>query len=265
VACGALASALPAAATRPGAPPSTGTLSVTPAVLATVAVPGTQLAPLAVLNGTAVPFTIRIYPALADQRLDGGLVPRVQPRQLAAARRLVSIAPARVVLRPGKRFDLRPRLLAFARSRPTANVVAVIEASPPATAVGGAHVRIRLLAALLVRSQNAPAPRARVERVRVFRGARRGLALVARVRNTGAVAEYEQLKIAVKDAQGRVVATAKPPVGLVMPGFRRDFRATITRRLRAGKYHVVATGQFGKAANYVVARFALNSSNELSH
>jgi hypothetical protein len=238
-------------------------LSITPSIVDAVARPGTALVPMAVANSTPVTFRIRVYPALVHQRLDGSLVIRERRRDLAAARRLFAVAPGRFVLRPGRSASLTQLFVRTAHGRPGAYAATVVEAAPPRSKTGGAAYRVRLLGALLVTKPNAPAPRGRVESLRVARIGQRMLSFCYRVANTGRVHGYpEGMRLRVERA-GRAIFQAAPRRGVVLPGYRREFGVRLFRDLPAGRYTVKVGGRFGKSTVRASTQFSVGGRKPL--
>jgi hypothetical protein len=241
-----------------------GSLTISPAIIDTVARPPSQLEPIAVRNTTSVVFRVRLYPAFVDQKLDGSLVIRERKSQLRAARRLFSVQPSRLVLGSGASATVRESFLRAPRGRPAAYGAAVIEATPAVRPKVGPSYRLRLLGALLVRLPTAPPPIGRIVGARVEQLGPRRLGFSARIRNTGRVHGYpDRLRLRVLDSRGRAVFVATPRPGVVLPGYQRDYPAQLFRKLRAGRYRFVASGRFGMRSSSAITRFRLVAPNRL--
>ncbi len=240
-----------------------GTLTISPAIIDTVAGPEGELPSITVANGTNVRFRIRIYPALVRQTLDGGLTIRERRAELQAAARRFALAPRTLLLRPGGTATVRARLL---RPVPAGEAVgaAVVEAVPNLPAGRAPPYRLRLLGALLIPGVRAPAPRGRIEAVRVFQAGPSRLRFLTLVRNTGRVHGYlSALRLNVRDRGGRIVFSTAPRTGVVLPGYSRDVMAELFKQLPAGRYIAEATGVFGSARSRAIVRFTLAGPNRL--
>src|SRR5712691_5882097 len=160
-----------------------GTLAISPAIIDTVAGRKGELPSITVTNGTQTRFRIRIYPAPVDQMPDGGLTIRERRVQLRAAARRFALAPRAIVLPPGGTATVRAPLL---RPVPAgeADGAAVVEPVPVVASGRVPLYQLRLLGALLVPGVHAPAPRGRLESVRVVQAGPRRLHFLMRMRNT---------------------------------------------------------------------------------
>jgi hypothetical protein len=258
VALGALLA--PTAAT---APSPQRALTITPSVIDTVARPGDALASIRIDNSTPVTFQIRVYLALVHQRLDGSLVIRERRQELAGAERLFNVGPDRLVLPPGRAASVAQKFVRTPQGHPGAYAATVVEAVPPTTKRATTAYRLRLLGALLVTTPGAPAPRGRIEQLRVTQVGRRTLGFCIRLANTGPVHGYpDELRLEVRRADQVVFSTA-PRGGVVLPGYKRDIGAHLFSRLRPGRYTVRASGRFGTGAIQGSAQFTLGGLNRL--
>jgi hypothetical protein len=240
-----------------------GTLSISPAIIDTVAGEAGELPSITVANGTRVRFRIRIYPALVDQMLDGGLTIRERRPQLQAAARRFALSPRALILGPGETATVRARLL---QPSPAGEAVgaAVVEAVPAVPDRRAPLYRLRLLGALLVPGVRAPAPRGRIESVRVVQAGPRHLRFAVRVRNTGKVHGYPSaLHLRIRDRSGRTVFSTAPRTGVVLPSYARNLPVELFKRLPAGRYVAEASGLFGSVRSRTLVGFTLAGPNRL--
>jgi hypothetical protein len=242
---------------------ASGTLTISPAIIDTVAGRGGDLPSITVANGTNVRFRVRIYPALVDQMLDGGLTIRERRAELGAAARRFALAPHSLLLGSGATATVRAQLL---RPVPAGEAVgaAVVEAVPVVPAGSVPRYRLRLLGVLLVPGVRAPAARGHIESVSVLQAGLRRLRFLVRIRNTGTVHGYPStLRLRVRDRGGRTVFSTAPRSGVVLPGYARDIAADLFKQLPPGRYVAEATGVFGSARSRAVAKFMLTGPNRL--
>jgi hypothetical protein len=240
-----------------------GTLTISPAIIDTVAGPGGGLPSITVANGTKLRFRIRIYATLVDQKLDGGLTIRTRRVDLRAAARRFAIAPHALLLPAGGTATVQVRLL---RPVPAGEAVgaAVVDAVPVVPAGRVPLYRLRLLGALLIPGVRAPSAHGQVESIGIVQAGPHRLRFLVRVRNTGRVHGYtSQLRLRIRNRSGQTVFSTAQQPRVLLPGYARDFVAEVTKKLPAGRYVVEATGVFGSAPSHATASFTLASPNRL--
>ena len=254
----------PALPARAATGPSGATLSISPAINISTAGRAGELPSITVANATKVRFQIRIYPALVDQLYDGGLAIRERPGELKAARRRFRLNPPALLLGPGERATVQARVL---KPVPRGEAVgaAVIEAIPATPAGRLPPYRLRLLGALLVPGTAAPAARGRISSLRIAQVSPRRLRFLIRVSNYGAVHGFPSaLRLRVRDHKGRIVFSAAPQTGLVLPGYARDVRIDTLKRLAPGRYRAEASGLFETIRSRRVARFIVDGKQRVA-
>jgi hypothetical protein len=238
---GLLLAATAAAESVPSGPLA---LTMTPALIDAKASSKGPLPTISLINRGRVGFRLKVFPALAAQALEGGLTLRRGSRNDALARRMFRLAAPRFVA-AGRTVRVRPFFLSYAGRR-SVSVAAVVLAVPLKQPRRDVTYRLNLLGGLFVHRPNATA-RPAIESVRVSRLGSLRRQLTVRVRNrVDAPAFITSVRFRLRTGQGRVLASVGALPGFVVPRSVRNFRATLFRRLPAGRLRVEAVVRWGE-------------------
>jgi hypothetical protein len=187
-----------------------------------------------------------VFPALARQAPEGGLVLSRTRHDDTLARRAVQLAGPHL-LQPGGQVQIRASFRSYV-GRLSLTLAAVVVAVPLRQPQRTIRYRFNLLGAVFVHRPKA-VPRPAIAWVRVSRVGEMRRRLTVHVRNGGdAPAFVTSVRFRTRTGGGRMAASVAAVPGFVAPHSARNFRATLFHRLPAGRLRVEAVVRWGTRA-----------------
>ncbi|MEA2492114.1 MAG: competence protein ComEA, partial [Thermoleophilaceae bacterium] len=263
-----LASLLLLAALAPAAeaakPP--GVLGISPPRRIVVARPPVTLEPTLVQNTTQFDFDVTVTRGLLAQRLDGSFELDKSPRNVRAAQLILDTAPTKFKLPRNRQVQLRFRWANLPRGTRAAYVGLLVQGVPKAKRGAGVASILRLLGTNFLR---LPGPYRSSAEIVLIRGEQAGpkrLQFFTRVKNTGQVSDSpKSAHTIIEDSTGKHLVKLNWPLGVILPGYAREYPVLLKRVLPAGHYFAVSSMRFGRPARISVKRypFTLTGPNQL--
>ena len=247
--------------------PDRGLFTVNPPRRELRAEPPAELGTTTLGNTTRRTLSVRVFPTLLGQSLDGTFTVLEKPAELRAARRLVSATPRRFELGTGEARQIASRWTRVPRGDRAAYVALVFEGTPPGPAATGIRTIVRLSQPNLLELPGAEARSGTLSGLRVEPGTRDELIFYPRVRNDGdAAASPRDTRLRVEDAAGESLVDRPWPAGPpVLPGAEVEYPLEVAKILPAGDYTARASMRFGRSSKVRTRnlRFTLTGPNEL--
>ena len=247
--------------------PAPGLFGITPAKREIVARPPVRLSPVTVRNTTPIGYRVRAFPARLVQQPDCTLAPSTDPRDLVAARKVLSVGPRRFGLGTGSARDvgLRWNLLPL-RARAAALGLVVVGRPAGRRPAAGVQSILQLVGTHYLRVPGRFAVRGGLDGLAARQGAPGQLLFLSHVRNRGRTFTSPRGgRLIIRDASGRAVVRQSWPGAIVLPGAACSFTTVVTKPLPAGRYTAVSGMRFGerRRRQRAVVRFTLVGPNRL--
>lgn len=247
-----------------------GIFGVNPGKVVRSARPPVSLGVTEVLNTTPdTTFRVSIFPALLTQAPSGGYGIDESKDSLLAASKILTVDTTSFDLAPGKQHAIRVHWNLLPRGSRFAGV-AVVVTGRPLIKTNGILPLSRLLQVNLLQLPGTKGLDGKLISVTGAQGPGKTLVFTSRVRNTGLIpGSPARGHVTIADASGKVVVPrldwGNGPAGtaVVLPGFERDFPATLTKILPAGTYTATSAARFGRRLTRVSQQFTLVGPNEL--
>lgn len=235
---------------------------ISPARQDVTGTPPLPLAPTTVLNGTTRTVRVTVFPVILTQDLTGAFRFSPAPRDLNAAKLVLTVGPTSFTLTPGQSQQVALRWNLLPMHQPWV-VPGVVYQGIPEQQTGPVHVISRLLGISFLRLPGNYRIDGQFTGLFPEETAPRVLRFSARVKNTGEMfATPSAGKLVVRDSGGNAVVSEPWAGSVILPGASVDFPIPINQVLAAGHYTATVNMRFGGPRSLTVP-FTLTGPNQL--
>lgn len=253
---------LPGVASAGQAVSTNGSFGITPARRHVTGEPGIYLSPTSVINSTDSPYKVTVFPVLLSQDITGAFNFSSQPGALAAAQRVLGVAPTGFMLPPHSKRVVELHWNGMPKGQlqvPAGIVFQGIRANQKAAVT----VISRLLSVNFLTLPVHLRVAGRFVALTAMQFSRRVLRFMPIVQNTGQRAwAPSDGSFRILNSRGKVVYRT-PWIGdVIIPGAEREFPIDVTKILPAGHYTMQAGMDFA-GRKVIAGRFTLTGPNQL--